>query len=69
MKTGKRHTGRGKQVKKYAPVARKEARKQENGIPKEKRTRKSMPQRQEKKPENRKKAYQKRKASKKVCPR
>ncbi|MDD6656394.1 MAG: hypothetical protein PUE95_03685 [Lachnospiraceae bacterium] len=49
LKTRKRHTGRGKQVKKYAPAARKEARKQEKGIPKEKRTRKSMPRQQKKK--------------------
>ena len=43
MKTEKRHTGRGKQAKKYAPTARKEARKQEKGIPKEKSKQKSMP--------------------------
>ena len=60
MKTGKRHTGRGKQAKKYALAARKEAWKQEKGIPEEEGKQPSMPGRRKKKQENRKKAYQKR---------
>ena len=60
MKTGKRHTGRGKQEKKYAPATEKEARKQGKGIPEEGSKQKRMPRRQEKEPENKKKAYQKR---------
>ena len=47
-KIGKRHTGRGKQAKEYAPAARKEARKQEKGIPEEESKQKSMPRQQEK---------------------
>lgn len=35
MKTGKGHTKREKQEKKYAPAAEKDARKQEKGIPEE----------------------------------
>ena len=40
----------------------------EKGIPEEEGKQPSMPCRQEKKPENKKKAYRKKKASKKVCP-